>query len=80
MNTLVAATQARHVPRNVVVLLNTEEGRGLARRKCRAISLRIATFERLIEAELDQQGKQRKAGLWEEFDQILDEEIEDAPP
>jgi hypothetical protein len=65
------------VPRNVVVLLNTEEGRSLARRKCRTISLRIATFEQLIEAELDQQGKQRKAGLWEEFDQILDEEVEE---
>ncbi len=65
------------MPRNIVVLLNTEGGRGLVRHKCRTIGLHIGTFERLIEAELDQQGKQRKRGLWEEFDQILDEEAEE---
>ncbi len=64
------------MPKNIIVVLNTEEGRALARRKCRAIGLRIATFEQLVEAELDQQGKQRKRGLWEEFDRILDEDAE----
>jgi hypothetical protein len=61
------------VPRNVVVLLNSEEGRALVRKKCRAASIRIGMLEELIEAELDQQGKKRKAGLWEEIDRILDE-------
>lgn len=59
--------------RNIVVLLNSDEGRALVRKKCRAAGIRIAVLEELIEAELGQQGKMRKAGLWEEFDRILDE-------
>lgn len=35
--------------------------------------MRIGVLEDLIEAELDQQGKKRKAGLWEEFERIFDE-------
>jgi hypothetical protein len=66
------------MPRNVVVLLNTEEGRSLVRRKCRTIGLTIGTFERLIEAELHQQGKQKKRGIGDEFDRILDEEAEES--
>jgi len=61
------------VPRNVVVLLNSEEGKALVTRKCEAAGIPIRVFEELIEAELDQQGKKRKAGLWVEFDRILDE-------
>jgi hypothetical protein len=57
----------------VVVLLNTEEGRSLVKRKCRAAGIKLGLLEELIEAELDQQGKKRKAGLWEEFDRILEE-------
>lgn len=65
------------MPRNIVVLLNGDDGRALVRRKCRSIGIRIATFERLVEAELDQQGKLRKRGLWEEFDEILDEDSDE---
>jgi hypothetical protein len=54
-------------------MLNTEAGCRLAARKCKEIKIQLETFERLIEAELDQQGKKRKAGLWDEFDKILDE-------
>jgi hypothetical protein len=61
------------MPRNVVVLLNSEEGRSLVKKKCRATGVPISTLEDLIDAELDQQGKKRKAGLWDEFDRILDE-------
>ena len=60
------------MPRNIVVLLNSEEGRSLVKKKCRSGGIRIGVLEDLIEAELDQQGKKRKAGLWEEFDRILD--------
>ena len=59
--------------RNVVVLLNSEDGRALVRSKCRAAGIKIGMLEDLIEAELDQQGKRRKRGLFEEFDRILDE-------
>jgi hypothetical protein len=65
------------MPRNVVVLLNTDEGRRLVRSKCRAAGIKIATFERLVDAELDRQGMMRRAGLWDEFDGILDEAVED---
>lgn len=60
------------MPRNVVVLLNSDDGRSLVRSKCRAAGVRISVLEELIEAELDQQGKRRKAGLWDEFDRIID--------
>ena len=58
------------MPRNVVVLLNSEEGRRLVRNKCRGAGIKIGAFERLVEAELDRQGMTRRAGLWEEFDEI----------
>ena len=65
------------MPRNVVVLLNTDEGRRLVRAKCRGTGLKIAMFERLVEAELERQGMMRRRGLWEEFDEILDEAAEE---
>jgi hypothetical protein len=58
--------------RRVVVLLDSSEGRGLVRRLCRSATIPISTLEELVNAELDQQGKKRKAGLWEEFDRIFD--------
>jgi len=61
------------MPRNVVVLLKSEEGRALVRSKCRAAGMRIGTVEELIEAELEQRGKMRSAGQWQEFDRIFDE-------
>ncbi len=60
------------MPRNVVVLLNSEEGRALVKSKCRAAGVKIGVLEELIEEELDQQGKKRKSGLWDEFDRIFD--------
>lgn len=61
------------MPRNIVVLLKSEEGRSLVKKKCRENGIRLSVLEDLIEAELDQQGKMRKAGLWEEFDRIFDD-------
>lgn len=60
------------MPRNVVVLLNSEEGRSLVKKKCRAAGVRIRVLEELISAELEQQGKMRKAGIWDDFDRIFD--------
>jgi hypothetical protein len=65
--------------RNVVALLNSEEGRSLVKNKCRAAGVKIGVLENLIEAELDQQGKKRKAGIWEEFDRIFDEATPEEP-
>ena len=62
---------------NVVVLLQSENGRRLVRRKCAEAGLEIAVLERLIDAELDHVGKLRKRGITGDFDEIfaeLDEE------
>ena len=62
---------------NVVVLLRNEKGRQLVREKCTAAGLDITVLEQLINAELDQAGKRKKHGLWQDFDEIfgeLDEE------
>ncbi len=57
---------------NVVVLLSSEEGRALIRARSKDRGLSPPILQELIEAELEQQGKMRKAGLWEEFDRIFD--------
>ncbi len=62
---------------NVVVLLNSEEGRSLVKKKCKEAEIPITVLQDLIAAEADQQGKRRKAGLWEEFDRIFDSLEED---
>jgi hypothetical protein len=58
--------------RNVVVILDQKEGRQLVVRLCRKYGVRIADFEELVQAELAQVGKQRKRGLTESFNDILD--------
>jgi hypothetical protein len=58
---------------SIVVLLKSEEGRKLVRERCRARNLSISTLEQLIAAEVEQQGKLRKRGIREEFDEIFDE-------
>lgn len=60
------------MPRNVVVLLDNPEGRSMIKAACEKFSLRFAEFEELVEAEVAQTGKQRRAGLWDSFDDILD--------
>jgi hypothetical protein len=55
-----------------VVLLNKDESRRLVRIKCKAAGIKIGIFEELVDAELGKQGMQRRAGLWKEFDEILD--------
>ncbi len=61
------------MPRNQVVLLNTKEGRELARKACRKAGITLRTLEQLLAAEADQQGKLRKRGLKADFDEIFDE-------
>lgn len=64
--------------KSTVVLLNSEEGHALIKRRCKEAGLPVGALTELIEAELDQQGKKRKAGLWDEFDDILDSVDEDS--
>jgi hypothetical protein len=58
--------------RNVVVLLDNHDGRMLVRDACWANNILFPEFQELVQAEIEQTGKQRKKGLWDDFDDILD--------
>lgn len=60
------------MPRNVVVLLDNPDGRRMIRTACKANGLFFPEFQELVQAEIEQTGKQRKKGLWDDFDDILD--------
>lgn len=60
------------MPRNVVVLLDNADGRAMIKDACRANGLHFAEFVELVQAEVEQTGKLRRAGLWDSFDDILD--------
>jgi len=60
------------MPRNVVVLLDNAKGRELIKKACKARKINFEDFTDLVQAEVEQTGKQRKAGLWYSFDDILD--------
>lgn len=55
-----------------VVLLHSEAGRRLVRSMCKESGLDPDILERLIEVEMDQQGKPRKRGITEAFNEIFD--------
>lgn len=60
------------MPRNVVVLLDNADGRTMIKDACKSNDMHFAEFEELVQAEVEQTGKQRRAGLWDTFDDILD--------
>lgn len=60
------------MPRDVVVLFAQEEGKRLIRMHCRRIGLRVADLRRLVEEVVDKSNMQRRHGLWQAFDEILD--------
>ena len=39
---------------------------------CKEAGILFAEFQELVQAEIEQTGKQRKKGLWDNFDDILD--------
>lgn len=59
-------------PRDTVVLFSTQEGEALVRRHCRAAGIRLADLKDLVEIEADHVGRQRKAGLWDQFQDVID--------
>lgn len=64
--------------RSVVVLLDNKDGRAMVRRTCREHEILFAELKELIQVEVEQTGKQRRIGMWDSFDDILDRiEIED---
>ena len=60
------------MPRNVVVLLDNQEGQRLIKSACREHGVLFPEFQELVQAEVEQTGKQRRAGMWDSFDDILD--------
>lgn len=60
------------MPKSHVVLLQSEAGRKLIRSKCKDKELDPVVLEQLITAEIDQQGKLRKRGITEAFNEIFD--------
>lgn len=56
-----------------VVLLDSKTGRRIVRRQCREEDIEPDLLESLVRAELEQIGKLRKRGLFERFDDLLDE-------
>ena len=60
------------MPNGYVVLLRSEAGRRLVRSKCKDAELDLSVLQQLIAVEVDQQGKLRKRGITEAFDEIFD--------
>ncbi len=60
------------MPRNFVVLLDNADGRKIIKDACKTNNLHFAEFVELVQSEVEQTGKVRRAGLWDSFDDILD--------
>lgn len=60
----------------VVALLQQGRGRDIIAKLCRAQGLKVQILDELVEAELDQAGKERKRGLYDRFDEIFDQSLD----
>lgn len=61
---------------NGVVLLDSKVGRNIVKKHCKEQGIDISILEDLVTSELEQIGKLRKKGLFERFDEILDQNNE----
>jgi hypothetical protein len=68
------------MPRDVVVLFNQPDGEALIRRHCAEAGVPFGTLEELLETEIERSGLQRRHGLREAFDDILDRMDEEPEP
>lgn len=57
---------------NGLPLFEQSDAREALRKRCREAKIPIKLLLDLVEAEIEQIGKQRKRGLRERFDQLLD--------
>jgi len=60
------------MPKDSVVLFSTPEGVALVEKHCRAAGIKLAELKELVELEEAQVGRKRKAGLWDDFQDIID--------
>jgi hypothetical protein len=56
---------------NGIPLFDQGDARDVLKQHCRRANLSILLLDALVQAELEQVGKRRKAGLWERFDDLL---------
>jgi hypothetical protein len=58
---------------NGIPLFDQGDAREALKKRCRAVKVPIKLLEDLVEAEIEQIGKQRRRrALWDRFDQLLD--------
>jgi hypothetical protein len=57
---------------NGIPLFDQGDAREALKRRCRAAKIPIKLLEDLVEAEIAQIGKERKRGLRDRFDELLD--------
>jgi hypothetical protein len=56
---------------NGISLLEKGEGRDLLKKRCRAIGVSVKIIEELVKVELEQVGRVRRRGMFDQFDDIL---------
>jgi hypothetical protein len=61
------------MPREVVVLFAQAEGKKLIEKHCRRIALPPGDLRRLVEEVISKNTMQRRHGLWQAFDEVLDQ-------
>lgn len=59
------------MPKDVVTLFGQEEGKKLIQKHCKRIGLPVADLRRLVDELVDKSTMQRRAGLWQAFDEVL---------
>ena len=65
------------MPKGVVILFDNSESRRVIREVCEENGVLYSALEDLVLAEIEQTGKQKKKGLWDSFDDILDRFIKE---
>jgi hypothetical protein len=56
---------------NGIHLLEKGEGRELLKKYCRDLGVSVQVIEQLVRVELDQVGRVRRRGMFDQFDEIL---------
>ena len=65
------------MPKGVVILFDNPESRQVIQEVCEENGVLYSALEDLVQAEIEQTGKQKKKGLWDSFDDILDRFIKE---
>jgi hypothetical protein len=65
------------MPKDVVTLFSQDKGSKLIKKHCRAIRLPYSDLKRLVEEVIDKSTMGRRHGLWQAFDEVLGESLEE---